>query len=123
MNIALWILQIILAIKLLTTAFTHGRPSSQKMQAAIQRSGASARPLLLVSAGITLLGALGLILPGVLHAAAWITPLTALVIFAFLLASIFLHSYCREKPNIYVSVILFTFALMIAYGRWFIAPL
>ena len=35
-----------------------------------------------------------------------------------LLFSIFFHVKSREKPKIFVSVILFVFAVFVAYGRW-----
>jgi hypothetical protein len=35
-----------------------------------------------------------------------------------LLFSIFFHVRSREKPKIFVSVILFAFAVFVAYGRW-----
>jgi hypothetical protein len=39
-----------------------------------------------------------------------------------LLASIFFHVKFREKPQVFVSVILFAFAAFVAYGRWVLAP-
>ncbi|MFT3893792.1 MAG: hypothetical protein QM730_19350 [Anaerolineales bacterium] len=68
MNIFLWALQIILAIKLLTVTFNHGlRPDPVKMQRGKARFGSAARPLLLFIAGLTLLTALGLVLPARKH--------------------------------------------------------
>jgi hypothetical protein len=38
------------------------------------------------------------------------------------LFSIFFHVKSREKPKIFVSVILFAFAVFVAYERWVLVP-
>jgi len=119
MNIALWIIQIILGIKLITVSYTHGfRQSQSTMQEAIQKMGRFSQPLLYIIAFCTFLGAIGLILPGILGSSTWITSVTAVILSIMLLFSIFFHIKCREKPNIFVSVILFALAVFVAYGRW-----
>jgi hypothetical protein len=124
MNILLWVVQVILGIKLLTTSFTHGlRPSKPTMQESMQRMGKAARPLHILVAIITFIGTLGLILQGVLGLPTWVTPISAATMAIMLLLSIVFHVKSREKPNIFVSVILFIFAAFIAYGRWVLAPL
>jgi putative oxidoreductase len=121
MDTALWIIQIILAIKLINVAFTHGfRQSLPSMQEAIQKTGKGARPILSVVAAGTFLGVLGLILPGVLGLSSWITAGTAVLLACILLFSIFFHVRGREKPKIFVSAVLFAFAAFVAYGRWMI---
>jgi hypothetical protein len=122
MNIALWIIQIILAIKLITVSCTHGFQSKSTMQEAIQKMGKFSQPILYLVAVCTFIGAVGLILPGVLGSSPWITPGTAIVLSITLLFSIFFHIKYREKPKIFVSVVLFVFAAFIAYGRWKLIP-
>jgi len=124
MSVALWIIQIILGIKLLTVSYTHGlRQSKATMQEAIQTMGNFSQPLLYLIAVCTFVGTMGLILPGVLGSPTWITPVTAALLSIMLLFSIFFHIKCREKPNIFVSVILFAFAAFVAYGRWMLIPI
>jgi hypothetical protein len=123
MNVFLWALQIILTIKLLTVTLTHGlQQNKPTLQEARQKMGRISRLLLYLAALGGLVGALGLILPGLLGAAAWITPLTALLVAVMLAISIFLHLLSRDKPKIFVSLVLFTFAVFIAYGRWALVP-
>jgi len=51
MNIVLWALQIVLALKFVSVAYTHGfRADQTKMQRGNQRLGAVARPLLILIA-------------------------------------------------------------------------
>jgi hypothetical protein len=124
MNTALWIIQIILGIKLITVSYTHGlRQSQSTMQAALQKMGKVSQPLLNMIAICTFIGTLGLILPGVLGSSTWITPVTAVILSVMLLFSIFFHITYREKPKIFVSVILFAFSAFVAYGRWVLVPL
>lgn len=123
MNTALWALQLILGIKLLSVSYTHGlRPSQPTMQDAIRKMGLLARPLHSAIALVAFLGTLGLILPGALKMPAQVISVTAGLLAVLLLSSIFFHVRSREKPNIFVSVILFVFAVLIAYGRWPFVP-
>jgi hypothetical protein len=123
MNSILWVLQIILSIKLVSAAYTHGlRQDKASMQEAIRKVGDLARPMLAIAAGGTLLSAAGLIIPGALGVMSWLTPWIAAVVAGMLLASIVLHVRGREKPKIWVSLILCAMAVAVAYGRWVMAP-
>jgi isoprenylcysteine carboxyl methyltransferase (ICMT) family protein YpbQ len=124
MNTVLWVLQVILSIKFISVAFTHGiRHDQARMQQGIQRMGQIARPLLIVIAMLTLLGSLGLIVPAAFGVLTWITPLTAAILAALMLVSIVFHMNCREKPNTIADIVLFAIAAFVAYGRWVISPL
>lgn len=123
MNIALWALQVILGIKLLTVTLTHGlQQSKPTVQEAISKMGKPARPLLILAAVTTLLGTAGIILPGSVALPGWLTPVSALFCAFLLLGSLFFHLRSREKPKIFVSIILTLFALTVAYGRWVVSP-
>lgn len=124
MNIVLWATQIVLAIKLLTTTYTHGiRPDRAKMQRGVASLGAARQPLLILIAIAALLGGVGLILPAAIGDLAWLTPWCAAVISAMLLAATGFHLACRDKPNVAVSLVLAALAAFVAYGRWVLAPL
>jgi uncharacterized membrane protein YphA (DoxX/SURF4 family) len=123
MNIALWILQIILGIKLISASFSHSLGQSKPtMQEAIGKMGLLSRPMLILASIGTFIGTAGLILPGLLKWAAWLTPVTAGLDAIMLLCSIFFHLRAREKPMIFVSLVLFAFAVFVAYGRWALVP-
>ena len=123
MNIVLWLAQAILAIKLITVTLTHGlQENKPTIQEASQKMGKASKPLLLLVALWTLLGTAGLILPGLLGWAGWITPVTAALMGVSLLVSLIFHVKYREKPKIFVSLVLFAFAAFIAYGRWVLYP-
>ncbi len=122
-NTALWVIQTILGIKLITVSYTHGlRQSQPTMQEAIRKLGRSSKPLLYTIAFCTFIGTVGLTLPGVLGSSIWVTPVTALILSIMLLISILFHIKSREKPKIFVSIILFALAAFVAYGRWVLVP-
>jgi hypothetical protein len=122
-NTLLWALQIVLAVKFLSVAYTHGlRHDKTEMQRGIQRLGALARPLLILIALGMVLVAAGLILPAATGILTWLTPLSAALLALMMLLSIGFHVACRESPKIVVSLILFALAAFVAYGRWIIAP-
>jgi UPF0716 family protein affecting phage T7 exclusion len=122
-NIALWVIQIILAIKMLNVSYSHGlRQSQRTMQEAIQKMGEFSKPVHYATSVCTFIGAIGLILPGVLASSVWIIPVTAVLLSVILLVSIFFHVKSRQKPKIFVSAILFAFAAFVAYGRWVLVP-
>lgn len=123
MDVALWIIQIVLSIKLASTALTHGLQQSRPaMQEAIRKAGgASARNLTLVSV-FMVVGALGLVLPGVLGAAGQITAVIAAAVAILMLTAILLHIRCRESPLVIADIILCLLAGFVAYGRWALVP-
>jgi hypothetical protein len=123
MSIALWIIQIILGIKLLSVFYTHGiNPSQASMQSAIKRMGKYTRSFHLVISASSLIGTMGLILPRAMGSNLWITPVTAMLVSILLLSSIIFHLKCREKSRILVSIILSAMAAFAAYGCWVILP-
>lgn len=124
MNIILWVLQIILAIKLLATAFSHGmRQDQEKMQAGIRRMGGSVRPVLYIAAACMVLLAAGLLLPWAVRVPLWVIPISSGIMAGGMLLSIPFHRACREKPNIIPSLVLFGMAAFTAYGRLVLFPL
>lgn len=122
-NTALWILQIVLCLKFVSTAYTHGfRRDQAKWQQGMQRMGAAARPLLTLIALLVLMGGAGLILPAATGILTWLTPLSAAVLAVMMLVAVGLHVGCRETPNVVAGLVLFALAAFVAYGRWVIAP-
>lgn len=124
MNIALWVIQIVLAVKLLTAAYSHAlRPDPNKMPHGLQRWGAATRPLLLLSGLGMLFGSICLVLPGALGLWPGLTPWAAAVLAVLMLVGAGLHLGCRDKPNAWVGLVLFALAAFVAIGRWVLAPL
>jgi len=123
-NTVLWVLQIVLCLKFVSVAYTHGiRADPAKMQRGTQRLGSAARPLLALIAVCAFLGGIALILPAATGILPSLTPVAAAVLAVMMLAATGFHIACRETPNVWVSLILFAMAAFVAYGRWALAPL
>jgi len=124
MNTFLWILQLILAIKFLSAAYSHGfRRDKAEMQQAMRQLGAVAPPVLTLAGLGAFLGGLSLVLPAVSGTLVWLVPWAAALLALMSLLSIGFHFAGRESPKIWVSLILFALAAFLAYGRWVLAPL
>lgn len=118
MNTGLWVIQGILAVKLIATAVSHGfQHNLETMQEAIQKLGL-AEPLLYGAAGLMALGGIVLVLPTVIKLPSRFTPVAAALVAVMILISLVPHIIARDNPKIFVSVILFAMAAFLAYGRW-----
>ncbi len=123
MNVVLWALQIILAIKLLSVAYTHGlKPDYAKMQRGLARYGAGTRPLLVAIAAAAVLAAAAMVLPAALGIYPQLTAWAAAAIAVLMLLAIAFHAGCREKLNWPVGLVLAALAGIVAYGRLVVAP-
>ena len=123
MNIALWIVQAILAIKLITTAVSHAFPQSKvEMRQAVEKMGTGSRLWHGLVAVLTLVSAVGLILPGLFGVQTQLVLWAAVLTGVLMLASIFFHVRYRDKPIIIADIVLFILAAFVAYGRYALAP-
>jgi hypothetical protein len=124
MDGALWIMQIVLAAKLVSTAFTHGPGRARGAVAeALGRGGRQAGTWLWAAAGGCLAGAALLALPGVMHLPGELVAGAAAGLAAMFLASVHLHARWRAQPRVYAGLVLAGLAAFVAYGRWALAPL
>jgi len=124
MNTFLWIVQGVLALKLLTAAYSHGlgRKGPEWRQGAesvgSMAKGVSAAASILMLAGA--LGLVGLIGPGILPG---VVPAAGAGLAVLHLSAIVFHLRCREDPKVFAAVVLSVLAALVAVGRWAVAPL
>jgi len=124
MNTLLWIVQGILGIKFLTTAFSHGIPTrNANMKQAIEKMGGYSLLLHRLVALVILFSAVAIILPAYLGMDNRVTIYAALLQAGLMLVSIPFHVLSREKPLVIADVILLLLAAFVAYGRWRLFPL
>jgi hypothetical protein len=124
MNVVLWAIQIILAIKLVTVTYTHGiRPNPDKMTLGRTRFGARQRPLLAAIALVCLAAALCLVSPALAAFLGAALPWIAAVVALLMIVSAAFHASCQEHPKFVVSAVLGLMAAFLAYGRWSLSPL
>jgi len=122
MNIALWIVQVLLGLAFLMAGYNHGFRIDQ---ARTQMAWMTAVPdNLLRFIGISeILGGIGLILPavtGILPVlTAWAAASLAVVM---VLAAVF-HLRRQEYQAIVINSVLFVLAAFVAFGRFVLEPL
>jgi uncharacterized membrane protein YphA (DoxX/SURF4 family) len=123
MNIALWIVQVALALAFGMAGFMKLTQPYQKLSARMawvnDFSPNSVRAIGLIE----ILGALGLILPGVTGILPVLVPLAAAGLVLDMLGAAFTHVRRREMGVIAANFVLLALAAFIAYGRFMIAPL
>ncbi|MBE2222148.1 MAG: DoxX family protein [Anaerolineae bacterium] len=123
MNIALWIVQILLAIVFLMAGFMK---ATQSKEAMIEKGldWVEGLPLGAVrTIGIVeILGAIGLILPALTGILPWLTPLAAIGLALTMIGAIILHVSRKEYQGAIANLVLLLMALFVAYGRFVLVP-
>lgn len=122
MNIALWMVQGLLAAMFTAAGFmkatTPREKLAEKMPWALDYSAGMVKFI-----GISqLLGALGLVLPMVTGIAPWLTPLAAAGLALIMALAAIYHAGKGEYKEIGVNLVLMALMLFVVYGRAFYAP-
>ena len=124
MNIALWIVQVLLALMFLFAGGTKLVMSPEAMAAMGSPNQVHLPGLFLKFLGVVeVLGALGLILPGLFRIRTGLTPLAALGLFIIMVGAVIITIM---GDGVAAAVVPFVFALLcafVAYGRWKLRPL
>ena len=118
MNIALWIVQLLLAVFF---GLAGAMKTFQTSKAKAQLAWAKNRSEVFVRfIGISeLLGTLGLILPMLTGFLAWLTPIAAIGLSLIQLLAIVTEHLPKKEYNIIpMNIVLLAFAVFIIFGRW-----
>ena len=122
MNIALWIVQVLLATAFIfagvTKAFRY-----EYAHATLPWVKDVPRGLTTFIGVAELLGGLGLLLPALTGILPWLTPLAAAGLALIMLLAIGFHATRREWSAIGFNAVLLLLAVFVAYGRFVIVPL
>ena len=122
MNIALWVLQILLGVYFVGIGVMHfvippGLPAPMAWMYELS-------PTLHTVSGVAeILGGLGLILPSVTRIQPRLTPLAGAGLVLVMLGALTWHFQRGEMQNIGFNVFLAILAGFVAYGRWKLAPI
>jgi uncharacterized membrane protein YphA (DoxX/SURF4 family) len=121
MKYALWIVQGLLALLFL---FAGGIKLVTPVEELMAQMPLPLPGLFIRFIGVVeLLGALGLILPGVLHIRPWLTPLAAAGLVVIMIgATVYTLAAGDVAPALFPLVV-GLFAAFVAYGRWWLVPL
>ncbi len=126
MNIALWILQGLLAILFLMAGFMK---ASQSKDALRERGGkqmdwvddVSASTIKVIGT-LELLAGIGLILPHLTGILPWLTPLAAVGLVLTMIGALTVNVRNSNKFAIVENIVLLLLAAFVAYGRFLLVP-
>jgi hypothetical protein len=111
-----WALQIILAVKFISSAFTHAfRQDKPTLQYGIQKMGPKSKPILAVVSALLAIDAVFLILPRALGWDPILTVYAAALGALLMLGSIVFHLRCRETTTVWINFILLLMASFLTY--------
>ena len=119
MNALLWILQGLLAAVFAFSGVVKSVLSKPRLIASGQ-TGVAPFPLPLIrfTAVCEVLGALGMILPGLLRVAVFLTPLAAAGFAVIMVAAIASHAWLREPFRVAATSALLLIAVTVSVGRF-----
>ncbi len=129
MNIVLWILQVLLAVVFAAHGWMYATWPASKLEAQLAKLHPESEPLGLQPAFSTfigiceLLGAAGLMLPGITGILPWLTPLAAAGLAMIMIGAAVTHLSRRENSSGVLTVVLVALCVIVAYSRSFTIPL
>ena len=119
MNLALWIIAIVLAVAFAGSGLMKLVVPKDKLVTAGQGWAQDYSPTNIRLIGLVeLLGAVGLVLPAAVHIAPILVPLAAVGLALVMVGAIVVHARRKEPVNIVVNVVLIVLALVVAWGRF-----
>ncbi|MDQ5853545.1 MAG: DoxX family protein [Chloroflexota bacterium] len=118
MNIALWIVQALLAVAFGMAGIMKLTQPKEKLAAQMGWVEDFAPTTVKGIGLLEVLGAIGLILPRLTGILPWLTPLAAIGLVLTMLGAIVTHLRRHENQMIVANVVLLALAAFVAYGRF-----
>ena len=123
MNIALWVVQILLALAFLAAGAMKASQPIEKLKQNMQWVGHTTPAIVRTVGILEVLGALGLILPAVTHILPWLTAAAAVGLVLTMIGAAIVHIALKDYKGVSAPIILLILALFIVYGRFAVVPL
>jgi uncharacterized membrane protein YphA (DoxX/SURF4 family) len=114
MNLVLWIVQILLALAFLVSGITKAIRPSERLKEGLPEFHPRVVRLIALA---EILGALGLILPGLTGIAPFLTPVAAAGLAIVMVGAVVTHARRKEGKSVAVNLILLALALVVVLGR------
>ncbi len=118
MNIALWIVQGLLAVMFLMAGAMKISQPKEKLAAQMPWVNDFAPTVVKLIGLLEVLGAVGLVAPMLTGIQPWLTPLAAAGLALTMLGAMITHLRRGETPMIAVNAVLLLLAGFVAYGRF-----
>jgi uncharacterized membrane protein YphA (DoxX/SURF4 family) len=119
MNIILWTAQILLAVVFLISGITKALRPSIKLRASFPEVRPSLIRLIAVA---EILGALGLILPGVTRVVPALTPVAAIGLAIVMVGAVATHARRKEGKAVVMNLVILALTIVVAVGRLVLLP-
>jgi uncharacterized membrane protein YphA (DoxX/SURF4 family) len=117
-NIALWIVQGLLAVAFLMAGFMKStKPKDELAERMAWVNDFSANAVKTIGV-LEILAAIGLILPMATGILPWLTPVAAIGLVLTMIGAAITHIRRDEMPAIGVNIVLLLLAAFVAYGRF-----
>lgn len=124
MNVALWILQVLVGLAFIMAGYNHGfRQEQAKKQPQMAWMNALSSGTLTFIGVAEILGGVGVILPALTNILPILTPLAAVGLTLIMILAAIFHFRRGETQAIVFNIILGVMAAFIAYGRFVLVPL
>ncbi|MUL67791.1 hypothetical protein BOO86_25185 [Mycobacterium sp. CBMA 234] len=119
MNTALWIIAGVLAFVFAGSGAMKLVVPKDKLVAAGQGWAADVDANAIRGIGVVeILGAIGLIVPPLVHILPVLTPLAAVGLVLVMVGAIVTHGRRKEYPNVVINLVLLALAVTVAWGRF-----
>lgn len=123
MSIALWIVQILLALVFVLTGLLKVALPVERLRQRMNWAKHATPAVIRLVGVLELLGALGLVLPAATRILPWLTPAAAFGLILTMIGAIVLHVRLKEMQMVGGPVLLLLLALFVALGYAFFLPL
>jgi uncharacterized membrane protein YphA (DoxX/SURF4 family) len=120
LNIALWILQVLLAVVYLMHGWLMVAPPAEMVEMINAQLGVGLRMFIGVA---ELLAVAGLILPGVTRIMPWLTSVAAAGLMIVMASATVVHISRGEGSSAIMAAVLFVLVTVVAYARWKVRPI
>src|SRR5271168_2940936 len=119
MNLALWIIAIVLAVAFAASGLMKQLVPKDKLVRSGQGWAQDFSPTSIRLIGLAeILGAIGLILPPAVHIAPILVPLAAVGLALVMAGAAAVHARRKETPMVAVNAVLLALAVVVAWGRF-----
>jgi len=121
-NTVLWTLQVVLALVFAGAGTVKLVQPREKLVRTMAWTAATPQRAVRLIGTTEVLGALGLILPALTGILPWLTPLAAVGLALTMIGAALTNLRIDKPTHIPTNMVLFAFAVFVAYGRFVLVP-
>jgi uncharacterized membrane protein YphA (DoxX/SURF4 family) len=119
MNLALWIIAIVLAVAFAASGMMKQFVPKDKLVTSGQGWAQDFSPTSIRLIGLAeILGAIGLVLPAAAHIAPILVPVAAVGLALVMVGAAAVHARRKEAPMVAINAVLLVLAVVVAWGRF-----